>query len=751
MPATALLGFRGVLNAAISKADTLIELVLGYTLPIALPPGGYAYLTLRSGCTLEVVRVYTIVGDMLTVVRGQSGTDKRPFAKHSEIYYDKVYAEWAELLPFSIFPSLIEGGSVTIDGTNVHIPNITIIGVDYFGGVLAAEANAQGCCDLPVMLAPTPDNVTDELAIVGDAPDTNTSTSQPEYLYAYTISGGTQPYSVVVSAGTPPPGLSLSTSGVWGGRATTIGVYTFTVTVTDYWEATAEVEDTIEVTGVMFVFGAAPDGVEDEAYPAYQYGVAGGVAPYVFTVDSGVIPTGQTLNTAGVLSGTPSAAGSFTFTIEVVDGDGETAQHTDTVDITSSGPEFETRWFMTSTEPSGAASFTNAIHTHTEVGAWAANPHLVHSDCPHSLSAIGQRLIGIRKIILLSQNVYSEGFAAYSDDYGLTWERALVQAPPPRQTDLIHVTDNIAYTPGTVNSPLLFPDGATNPRETYWKTATGDEWTIIKPHRGRIYKICGGFIPFEWVNPLNIDTDLLPGGEMLTRFGRITIRVARRINGITYIGLHLQGIDPRQGNSNFPEEAPPHDGRWGGILWNAADIPGTVEDSPTAWQGGAVAPFDNIVGLGNTLITAVNISWTAAETMLPQYTLGFSTDGGLTFSPAIFSSSPPSRVEPRTLVVMDGAAYVLGHTTGVSTTYRLRWYKSVDGETWIPHSTLTSSNADPSGRYTFAYAADLAYSADKNGATYNLAPGGALTQEAVRVGRYNDTLLELVRVRVPIP
>jgi hypothetical protein len=46
----------------------------------------------------------------------------------------------------------------------------------------------------------------------------------------------------------------------------------------------------------------------------------GGTSPYTFAVTSGALPTGTTLNTtSGVISGTPSATGTFSFTITVTD------------------------------------------------------------------------------------------------------------------------------------------------------------------------------------------------------------------------------------------------------------------------------------------------------------------------------------------------------------------------------------------------------------------------------------------------
>src|SRR5690606_1797502 len=50
----------------------------------------------------------------------------------------------------------------------------------------------------------------------------------------------------------------------------------------------------------------------------------GGVGPYGFTVSAGALPGGLTLSTGGALSGTPTASGSFNFTVTATDATGQT-------------------------------------------------------------------------------------------------------------------------------------------------------------------------------------------------------------------------------------------------------------------------------------------------------------------------------------------------------------------------------------------------------------------------------------------
>jgi hypothetical protein len=60
---------------------------------------------------------------------------------------------------------------------------------------------------------------------------------------------------------------------------------------------------------------------------SFQLLFTGGRAPFTWAVASGALPTGLALNTAtGVISGKPTATGTFTFTVSLTDGQPVTAQ-----------------------------------------------------------------------------------------------------------------------------------------------------------------------------------------------------------------------------------------------------------------------------------------------------------------------------------------------------------------------------------------------------------------------------------------
>jgi hypothetical protein len=63
----------------------------------------------------------------------------------------------------------------------------------------------------------------------------------------------------------------------------------------------------------------------------------GGTTPYVWSITSGALPIGLTLSTSGVISGTPSTAGTSTFTVNVSDSSNPVSTSTQnlTIQVTS--------------------------------------------------------------------------------------------------------------------------------------------------------------------------------------------------------------------------------------------------------------------------------------------------------------------------------------------------------------------------------------------------------------------------------
>ncbi|MEV7005460.1 putative Ig domain-containing protein [Streptosporangium sp. NPDC051022] len=155
------------------------------------------------------------------------------------------------------------------------------------------------------------------------------------YSVALAVTGGTSPYTWSISSGTLPAGLSLNAStGVLSGTPTASGTSSFTVKVTDAagQSATQAVTLTI-VPQPSFSFSAPAAGEVGVAY-SVPLTVTGGTTPYTWSVSAGGLPAGLTLNAStGVLSGTPTASGTSSFTVKVTDALNQTATRTVTLTI----------------------------------------------------------------------------------------------------------------------------------------------------------------------------------------------------------------------------------------------------------------------------------------------------------------------------------------------------------------------------------------------------------------------------------
>ena len=143
---------------------------------------------------------------------------------------------------------------------------------------------------------------------------------------ALTGVGGTAPYSnFAITAGTLPTGLTLSSSGTLSGTPTAGGIFSFTFSAKDSSTGTGPYTSsqgyTVTVAAPSITFSPASlTGVQvGVAYTQALTGV-GGTAPYAnFGISAGALPAGLTLSSSGTLSGTPTAGGTFNFTVSAKD------------------------------------------------------------------------------------------------------------------------------------------------------------------------------------------------------------------------------------------------------------------------------------------------------------------------------------------------------------------------------------------------------------------------------------------------
>lgn len=139
----------------------------------------------------------------------------------------------------------------------------------------------------------------------------------------FSASAGGAPITWVVSSGSVPPGLTLSSGGVLSGTPTGGAVSSFTIRATDNFGCFGSQAFSVRTCPILTI--------SPNLLPAAEIGVpysatvvpGAGSGPYLFSVASGTLPAGLSLNTAsGAITGTPTTAGVVSFTIRATDANG---------------------------------------------------------------------------------------------------------------------------------------------------------------------------------------------------------------------------------------------------------------------------------------------------------------------------------------------------------------------------------------------------------------------------------------------
>ncbi|MGC2111486.1 MAG: Ig domain-containing protein [Candidatus Korobacteraceae bacterium] len=134
------------------------------------------------------------------------------------------------------------------------------------------------------------------------------------------VMGGINPYSWSMVSGELPTGLVLAADGSITGTPTNHGIFTFTVQATDGEPvpqiATAQLS--ITVTSLTITTTSLAVGTPSVLYVDSLTAVRG-ILPLTWSIQSGELPPGLSLSSVGVISGTPTASGTSSFTVQVAD------------------------------------------------------------------------------------------------------------------------------------------------------------------------------------------------------------------------------------------------------------------------------------------------------------------------------------------------------------------------------------------------------------------------------------------------
>ena len=159
-----------------------------------------------------------------------------------------------------------------------------------------------------------------------------TATVGVVYSEAFVVqSGGVAPYTFIFN-GSLPSGVSFQSATTFSaslfGTPTATGTGTIDFQVIDDTGAVTQLSYPLTIVDPTMDLGISPTTLTDPtlstAYSATLTETLGGVAPYTWSISSGSLPTGLTLDTSSTtstttISGTPTSSGTFAFTVTVFD------------------------------------------------------------------------------------------------------------------------------------------------------------------------------------------------------------------------------------------------------------------------------------------------------------------------------------------------------------------------------------------------------------------------------------------------
>jgi hypothetical protein len=164
------------------------------------------------------------------------------------------------------------------------------------------------------------------------------------YAQTFQASGGTLPYRWSIVSG-DTAGLTLEAdTGTLHGTPKTAGTYKFRLQVQDSKGVVAAKDFSLSVvtpTLTIVTAAALADGAVSSPY-SQTFAATGGTTPYTWSMPSGSIPGLALDASSGVLSGTPTTAGTYAFTIQTGDSGGLTATRSFDLKINAGPLKFST-------------------------------------------------------------------------------------------------------------------------------------------------------------------------------------------------------------------------------------------------------------------------------------------------------------------------------------------------------------------------------------------------------------------------
>jgi hypothetical protein len=273
-----------------------------------------------------------------------------------------------------------------------------------------------------------------------------------------------------VTAGSLPANVTLSSAGLLSGTPTTPGTYTFTVTATDALGASSEVYTLTVNPALSITTLAFPIAATTGSY-SQQLASGGGTGSVTYAVTLGALPTGLSLSSSGLLSGTASSVGSSTFTVTATDSVGATATRTYTID--SFTPQAVAWQNVSSTVTATGNNLTSTAPGNWGTGASSTAAIAAGSDGFVQFTAT--ETTTIRALGLTSQATPSHTYAGLDYGFVLNGGRVYIYEAGMNKKPLLNGLNYATY--GSSDSfRVAIESGVVN---YYQQKAGSSTWTLL--------------------------------------------------------------------------------------------------------------------------------------------------------------------------------------------------------------------------------------------------------------------------------
>jgi hypothetical protein len=214
---------------------------------------------------------------------------------------------------------------IVFDVSGLYSGTPTVAGV-YTFSITAANTGGSDTLAYVQQIGPLPPTIIAPLSLQADVEGVTTSTQFQAY--------GTKPLAWSVTSGSLPPGIAFTASGLYSGTPTATGSYTFQISATNIYgvDSLTYTQTVLPPTPPTITGPPSPITTATVGVPFSVSFTASGDPPPTWSIQAGAVPSGLVLATDGVLSGTPTVAGVFTFTVAATNiAATDTAAYTQTV------------------------------------------------------------------------------------------------------------------------------------------------------------------------------------------------------------------------------------------------------------------------------------------------------------------------------------------------------------------------------------------------------------------------------------